>query len=58
MLGPSCGKQARMATDTGLLDYVAQQLDLGSRLGHKRLFGGYSLYLDAKVVAFVCANSL
>ncbi|MGN0858475.1 MAG: hypothetical protein ACI4NW_04725 [Stenotrophomonas sp.] len=47
-----------MATDTGLLDYVAQQLDPGSRLGHKRLFGGYSLYLDAKVVAFVCANSL
>ena len=41
-----------------MLDYVAQQLDLGSRLGHKRLFGEYSLYLDAKVVAFVCDNSL
>lgn len=47
-----------MATDTGFLDYVAEQLDLGSRLGHKRLFGEYALYLDGKVVAFACDNSL
>lgn len=58
MLGPYCHKQARMATDTGFLDYVAEQLDLGSRLGHKRLFGEYALYLDGKVVAFACDNSL
>ena len=47
-----------MATDREFIDYVAEQLDLGDRLGCKRMFGEYALYLDCKVVAFVCDNSL
>lgn len=47
-----------MATDREFLDYVAEQIDLGGRLTHKRLFGEFALYVDEKVVAFVCDNSV
>lgn len=47
-----------MATDRIFVDYVAEQLGLGARLGHKKMFGEYALYVDGKVVAFACDNSL
>lgn len=47
-----------MATDKDFVDYVAEQIGLGSRLSYRKMFGEYALYLDAKVVAFVCDNSL
>lgn len=47
-----------MATNREFVDYVAEQLDLGDRLSCKRMFGEYALYLDRKVVAFACDNSL
>lgn len=47
-----------MATHREFVDYVAEQLDLGDRLSCKRLFGEYALYLDGKVVAFACDDSL
>ena len=47
-----------MATDPGFIDYVLEQADFGARLTHKRMFGEYALYLDDKVVAFACDNSL
>ena len=47
-----------MATDREFLDYVAEQIDLGGRLTNKRLFGEFALYVDEKVVAFVCDNSV
>ena len=47
-----------MATDPGFIDYVLEQADFGARLAHKRMFGEYALYLDGKVVAFACDNSL
>ena len=47
-----------MATDRIFVDYVAEQLGLGARLGHKKMFGEYALYIDGKVVAFACDNSL
>ncbi|MEI7037209.1 TfoX/Sxy family protein [Fulvimonas yonginensis] len=47
-----------MATDRDFVDYVAEQIGLGSRLTHKRMFGEYALYVDEKVVAFICDNSL
>ncbi|TWI06803.1 TfoX/Sxy family protein [Aerolutibacter ruishenii] len=47
-----------MASDLGFVEYVIEQAGLGARLDHKRLFGEYALYLDGKVVAFVCDNSL
>ena len=47
-----------MATDRIFVDYVAEQLGLGARLGHKKMFGEYALYVDGKVVAFACDDSL
>lgn len=47
-----------MTTDRDFIDYVAEQLDLGARLTHRKMFGEYALYVDAKVVAFACDNSL
>lgn len=47
-----------MATDIDFINYVTEQLALGSRLTHKKMFGEYALYVDEKVVAFACDNSL
>lgn len=47
-----------MASDIGFVEYVIEQSQLAARLGHKRLFGEFALYLNEKVVAFVCDNSL
>ncbi|HOC11052.1 MAG TPA: TfoX/Sxy family protein [Thermomonas sp.] len=47
-----------MATDTDFIAYVHEQAGLGARLTHRRMFGEYALYVDEKVVAFACDNSL
>ena len=47
-----------MATDIDFIEYVHEQAGFGARLTHKRMFGDYGLYLDGKVVAFACDNSL
>jgi TfoX/Sxy family transcriptional regulator of competence genes len=47
-----------MATDTDFIEYVSEQVALGDRLAHKKMFGEYALYVDGKVVAFACDNSL
>ncbi len=47
-----------MATELSFVEYVAETLRLGARLTHKKMFGEYALYLDEKVVAFACDNSL
>ncbi|VXC74226.1 TfoX/Sxy family protein [Massilia sp. 9I] len=47
-----------MATEQSFVDYVAEVAGLGSRLTHKKMFGEFALYLDGKVVAFACDNSL
>lgn len=47
-----------MATDRDFIEYVAEQVGLGSRLTSKKMFSEYAFYLDGKVVAFACDNSL
>ena len=47
-----------MATDQDFVDYVAEQVGVGNRLTRRKMFGEYVLYLDGKVVAFACDNSL
>ena len=47
-----------MATDLHFVAYVIEQAGLGGRLTYKKLFGEFALYLDGKVVAFACDNSL
>lgn len=47
-----------MASDLKTIVFIADQSGLGSRLTHKRMFGEYALYLNTKVVAFVCDDKL
>ena len=47
-----------MATDLDFIHYAAEQIALGERLSQKKMFGEYALYVDGKVVAFACDNSL
>ena len=47
-----------MATDRDFVDYVTEQVGLGDRLTYRKMFGEYAIYLDGKVVAFACDNSL
>jgi TfoX/Sxy family transcriptional regulator of competence genes len=47
-----------MASDKSFVDYVIETAGMGSRLTHKKLFGEFALYLDDKVIAFACDNSL
>ena len=47
-----------MATAIDFVEYVHEQAGFGAGLTHKRMFGEYALYLDGKVVAFACDNSL
>jgi TfoX/Sxy family transcriptional regulator of competence genes len=47
-----------MASDFKTVAFIVDQSGLGTRLGYKRMFGEYALYLNTKVVAFVCDNKL
>lgn len=47
-----------MASDLETVTFIADQSGLGSRLASKKMFGEYALYLNTKVVAFVCDNKL
>ncbi len=47
-----------MASDLHTVLYICDQLALGERLTYKKMFGEYGLYLDGKVVAFVCDDQL
>jgi TfoX/Sxy family transcriptional regulator of competence genes len=47
-----------MATDKHFVDYIAEQAQLGASLTFRKMFGEYGVYLEDKVIAFVCDNSL
>lgn len=47
-----------MATRQDFVDFVLDQAGLFARLSYRRMFGEYAIYLDGKVVAFACDNSL
>lgn len=47
-----------MATDLSFVEYIHEQANLGPRFTHRKMFGEFGLYVDGKVVAFACDNSL
>jgi TfoX/Sxy family transcriptional regulator of competence genes len=47
-----------MATELSFVEYILETARFGARLSYRKLFGEYALYLDEKVVAFACDNSL
>lgn len=47
-----------MASDADFVAYVCEQAGLGDALSFRKMFGEYALYLDGRVVALVCDNTL
>ena len=47
-----------MASDAGFVQFVVEQIDLGTDLACKRLFGEWGLWLHGKIVALVCDDQL
>jgi TfoX/Sxy family transcriptional regulator of competence genes len=47
-----------MGTDASFMAHIADQLHGFGAFAHRKMFGEYALYLDAKVVALVCDNQL
>jgi len=47
-----------MSTTQDFVDYIGEQAQLGAALSFRKMFGEYGVYLDGKVIAFVCDNSL
>ena len=47
-----------MSTDATFVAYICEQADMPHRLTFKKMFGEYALYVDGKVIAFVCDNQL
>ncbi len=47
-----------MATDASTIDHLLDLARFGPRLTSRRMFGEYALYLDEKVIAFVCNDQL
>lgn len=47
-----------MASDKGFVQFVVEQIDMGSDLTCKRLFGEWGLWLHGKIVALICDDQL
>lgn len=47
-----------MATTLEFVEYVHEQSGLGKGLAYKKMFGEYAFYINGKVVALACDNSL
>ena len=47
-----------MSTSPDFVDYVLDKLNRNSRFVTKAMFGEYCLYVDGKVVALICDDTL
>lgn len=47
-----------MATSQGTIDYLLEQLVHLGDVTTRKMFGEYALYLEGKVVAFICDDQL
>ena len=47
-----------MATRQSTIDYILDQLAGAGDVSARKMFGGYALYCDSKVVALVCNDIL
>jgi TfoX/Sxy family transcriptional regulator of competence genes len=47
-----------MATDQSYVDFICEQGGSAGALSYRKMFGEYVVYLDGKVVALVCDNTL
>lgn len=47
-----------MASRQATVDFLLEQVSRAERMRYQRMFGEYAIYLDEKVVGFVCDDQL
>jgi TfoX/Sxy family transcriptional regulator of competence genes len=47
-----------MSTTQETADFICEQSGLAQRISARKMFGEFALYVDGKVVALICDNSL
>ncbi len=47
-----------MASSQKTVDFIVEQMSAAGIITSKKMFGEYCLYLDGKVIAFVCDDAL
>ncbi len=47
-----------MATKQSTVDFICEQAELAQRLTARKLFGEFALYVDGRVIALVCDDTL
>lgn len=47
-----------MASKQSTVDFLFEQISCAERMRYRRMFGEYAIYLDEKVVGFVCDDQL
>ena len=48
----------RMASDSGFVEFIVDQIENAGEITYKKMFGEYALYSDGKVVALICDDKL
>ena len=47
-----------MATKQSTVDFICEQMSAAGLITNRKMFGEYAVYLDGKVIAFVCDEML
>lgn len=47
-----------MASEQNTVDYIAKQIKNVGAIRYRKMFGEYAIYLNDKVIGFVCDNQL
>lgn len=47
-----------MASDKGLIEYIAEQMSEAGDIRYRKMFGEYGIYCDDKMIAIVSDNQL
>jgi len=47
-----------MASDSGFVEFVVEQMEKAGVITYRKMFGEYALYCDGKIIALICNNQL
>lgn len=47
-----------MASDSGFVEFVAEQMENAGVMTYRKMFGEYALYCNGKIIALICENQL
>ena len=58
MQSPKYKRRNSMASDSGFVEFIVDQIENAGEITYKKMFGEYALYSDGKVVALICDDKL